>query len=251
MPTTRIALVLLLALFVLPLLNLVLAVTPAQTAAALGAPGTLAALRVSLGASLASTALATLLGVPAAYALAHARPALRAAGLFALALPVALPPVASGIVVLGFFGARKLVGAWLAAHGVGVVDSFAGVAFSEFFVAGPLVAIAATAAFGELDPALEEAARTLGATPLRSLLTIALPLAGTGIGAGVLLSWLRALGEYGATSLVAYHPTSLPVELYVALSADGLQRAMALAQAFFALTALAVAVAWIVRRRLA
>jgi ABC-type sulfate transport system permease component len=113
------------------------------------------------------------------------------------------------------------------------------------------VAIAATAAFGELDPALEEAARTLGATPLRSLLTIALPLAGTGIGAGVLLSWLRALGEYGATSLVAYHPTSLPVELYVALSADGLQRAMALAQAFFALTALAVAVAWIVRRRLA
>jgi ABC-type sulfate transport system permease component len=66
-----------------------------------------------------------------------------------------------------------------------------------------------------------------------------------------LLSWLRALGEYGATSLVAYHPASLPVELYIALSADGLARAMALSEAFFVLCALGVAVAWLVRRRLA
>jgi ABC-type sulfate transport system permease component len=78
-----------------------------------------------------------------------------------------------------------------------------------------------------------------------------LPLAAPGISAGVLLAWLRALGEYGATSVVAYHPTSLPVELYVALSADGITRALALAEVFFVLTALAVALTWLLRRRLA
>ncbi|MBC5811321.1 MAG: ABC transporter permease subunit, partial [Candidatus Eremiobacteraeota bacterium] len=141
--------------------------------------------------------------------------------------------------------------AWLYAHGAGIVDTFLGVVVSEAFVAGSLVAITATAAFSELDPALEESARTLGASPGRILWKIAIPLAAPGIVAGILLAWLRALGEYGATSVVAYHPSSLPIELYVALSADGLERALALAEAFFLLTAIAVACLWALRRRLA
>jgi molybdate/tungstate transport system permease protein len=251
MTPMRAALVMLLVLFLAPILNLLLAVTPRELASALYAPATLAAIRVSLGASLAAVALATVLGVPAAYAIAHARDAWRAALLFLLALPLALPPVASGILLLGVFGARRPIGAWLSAHGLGIVDTFAGVALSEFFVAGSLVAITATAAFSEIDPTYEETARTLGASPARTLWAVALPLAAPGIAAGVLLAWLRALGEYGATSIVAYHPASLPIELYVALSADGLARAIALAEAFFILTALAVAALWLVRRRLA
>ena len=250
MTPMRAALLLLLVLFLAPLVNLVLAVPPAEIAVALSAPATLSAMRVSLFASLAAVALASALGVPAAYALSRATQTWRTILLFLFALPLALPPVASGILLLGVFGARRPFGAWLGAHGIGVVDTFAGVAISEFFVAGSLVAIASTAAFSEIDPTYEEAARTLGASPARVFLRVALPLAAPGIVAGMLLAWLRALGEYGATSVVAYHPASLPIELYVALSADGVTRALALAEAFFVLTALAVGSIWLLRRRL-
>jgi molybdate transport system permease protein len=85
----------------------------------------------------------------------------------------------------------------------------------------------------------------------RVLRTVALPLAAPSIGAGILLAWLRAIGEYGATSIVAYHPTSLPIELVVALSADGIPRALALTEAFVILAAVVAAVVTIARRRLA
>jgi len=251
MTPMRAALLLLLLLFLAPLVNLTLTVPPGEIASALNAQPTIAAIRVSLLASLTAVALASVLGVPAAYVLSRATRTWRTFLLFVLALPLALPPVASGILLLGLFGARRPIGSWLLAHGIGIVDTFAGVAISEFFVAGSLVAIAATAAFSELDPTYEEAARTLGASPARVFLRVALPLAAPGIVAGMLLAWLRALGEYGATSVVAYHPASLPIELYVALSADGVTRALALAEVFFILTALAMALIWLLRRRLA
>jgi molybdate/tungstate transport system permease protein len=233
-----------------PLVNLVFTVPLPELGAALAAPATADALRTSLLASLASLALATLLGVPAGYALARTRSAVRGAFLVVLALPLALPPVASGIALLGLLGTREPVGAFLAARGFPVVDSLLGVTAAEFFVSGSVVAIAAAAAFAAVDRTLEEAARTLGAGMGRVLLTIALPLAAPSIGAGILLAWLRAIGEYGATSIVAYHPTSLPIELVVALSADGITRALALAEAFLALAALVAVVGALARRRL-
>jgi ABC-type sulfate transport system permease component len=251
MTPMRAALLVLLVLFLAPLTNLLLAVPPREIASALSAPQTIEAMRVSLFASLAAVGIASLLGVPAAYALSRAGQTWRTIFLFVLALPLALPPIASGILLLGVFGARRPIGAWLTAHGAGIVDTFAGVAVSEFFVAGSLVAIVATAAFSDIDPTYEEAARTLGASTARIFLRVALPLAAPGIVAGILLAWLRALGEYGATSVVAYHPASLPIELYVALSADGVTRALALAEAFFVLTAIAVGSVWLLRKRLA
>jgi len=246
----RAALAALLALLLLPLINVIASVAPREVVAALGAPATLDALRTSLAASVASVTLATVLGVPAGYVLARAPRGRRTAGLLALALPLALPPVASGIALLGVAGRATPLGAALAAHGLALVDSLGGVAAAEFLVSGSVVAIAATAAFGEIDRRLEDAARTLGAGAGRTLLTVALPLAAPGIGAGVLLAWLRALGEYGATSIVAYHPASLPIALTVALSADGVPRALALTEAFLALTVLAIVPAAALQRRL-
>jgi ABC-type sulfate transport system permease component len=251
MTPMRAALALLLVCFLGPLVSLVSAVPLNEIASALSAQQTAGAIRTSFFASLCAVAAAAVLGVPAAYVLARGAPAWRAATLFLLALPLALPPIASGILLLGLFGERRPFGAWLLSHGMHVVDTFAGVAIAEFFVAGSLVTIAATAAFSEVDPAYEEAAQTLGASSARIFFRVALPLAAPGIVAGILLAWLRALGEYGATSVVAYHPTSLPIELYVALSAEGVGRALALAEAFFALTAIAIAAVWLLRRRLA
>jgi molybdate/tungstate transport system permease protein len=246
----RIALVALLGTILLPLLNVIVAVPPRDLLLALTDPATGSAIRTSLAASLGSVGLATLLGIPAGYAIARGTGSWRTFALLALALPLALPPVASGIALLGFAGRGAPVGAALSAHGITLVDSLLGVASAEFFVSASVVAIAAAAAFGEVDRRLEEAARTLGAGPWRTLLTVALPLAAPGIAAGVLLAWLRALGEYGATSIVAYHPTSLPIELAVALSADGVPRALALTEAFLAMTAVAIGLAALVRRRL-
>jgi molybdate/tungstate transport system permease protein len=252
----RVALVALLVVVAAPLVNVVASVPLWTLGSTLSARETIDAVTTSLLASLGSVAVATLLGVPAGYVLARANAMARGLGLFVLALPLALPPVASGIAILGLVGSRRetnrtTFGSFLAAHGITLIDSLAGVAIAEFFVSGSIVAIAATAAFSEIDRSLEEAARTLGAPMGRVLRTIALPLAAPSIGAGVLLAWLRAIGEYGATSIVAYHPTSLPIELVVALSADGIPRALALTEAFLILAAIVAAVVTIARRRLA
>ncbi len=248
MTFSRAALALLLAFALGPIVALIVRVPPPEFVAALGAPGNLDAARVTLVASIASLALASILGIPAGYAIAATRGAWRSLALFALAVPLALPPIASGIVLLGVFGTRAAVGGFMAAHGLGAVDTLLGVAIAEFFVSGSLVAIAATAAFSDLDPALLESARTLGAGPLRVLVRVALPLAAPGIGAGMLLAWLRSLGEYGATSILAYHPTSLPIALATSLSADGLDRALALTEAFALLTTLVLGAVALARR---
>ena len=129
------------------------------------------------------------------------------------------------------------------------VDSLPGVVLAEFFVAGSFVAIVATAAFATLDPIYEESARTLGAGPLRVFASIALPLAAPNVLAGIVLAWMRAIGEYGATSIVAYHPTALPVQLYVTLSSQGVGAALALSYGFVVLAAVAIALQWALRRR--
>jgi molybdate transport system permease protein len=121
------------------------------------------------------------------------------------------------------------------------------VALCEFFVSGSFVVAAAVAAFASLDPAYEESASTLGASPLRIFATITLPLAFPQIMVGVMLSWLRALGEFGATSIVAYHPASLPIYTALALEAGGLPAVLPLSCAFAALAALVVVIQWVAR----
>jgi ABC-type sulfate transport system permease component len=206
------------------------------------------ALRVSLIASAGATLAATVLGVPAGYALASQPARVRGAAIFLLALPLAFPPVASGLMLIYALGTNSPAGAWLAAQGLMVPDSLLGVAVAEFFVSGSFVAIAATAAFGTIDPIYADAARTLGASEWRIFTRIALPAAAGSIGAGIAFAWLRAIGEYGATSIVAFHPASLPVALYVTLSASGVREALALCYGFVLLAAIVLAAAWVLRR---
>jgi molybdate/tungstate transport system permease protein len=232
-----------------PVIAMLAAVPPAAVIHAFAQPPAQGALRVSLVASSIAVAVATLLGVPAGYALAHAPRSIRGLGLSLLALPLAFPPVASGIMLLQTVGSRTPLGAVLAARGFVIVDSLWGVALAEFFVAGSFVAIIATAAFGSLDVAYEESARTLGAGTASIFFRIALPLAAPNLLAGIVLAWMRAIGEYGATSIVAYHPASLPVELYVALSAQGVGAALALTYGFVVLAAIVIAAQWALRRR--
>jgi ABC-type sulfate transport system permease component len=241
------AALLLVAMVVAPVAAVVVAMPPGEAVRTFTRVGG-DALRVSFIASVGATLVATLLGVPAGYYLARVSARLRAIAIFLLALPLAFPPVASGLMLIYALGANSPFGAWLTARGVTVPDSLLGVGVAEFFVSGSFVAIAATAAFGALDPIYGDAARTLGASEWRIFSRVALPAAAGNIGAGIAFAWLRAIGEYGATSIVAYHPTSLPVALYVALSASGVREALALCYGFVILAAVVLAVAWALRR---
>ncbi len=242
------AAVLLLALGA-PIATLLLTVSPGAALAVLRAPEISAAAEVSVEAALVAVLVALLLGVPAGYLVAHSPAGWRTPLLLALALPLAFPPVAAGVMILAVVGNRQPAGAWLAAHGWPIVDRFPGVVTAEFFSCAPFVVIAAATAFSEVDVRLEEAARTLGAGVWGVFARVSLPLAARGISAGALLALLRALGEYGSTAVIAYHPTSLPIALYVALTTDGLERALAIAYIFAALAACLIVAHALVRRQ--
>ena len=246
-PIFFLATIVLLAALVAPVAAVLAAMPPGEALATFARAGG-AALRVSFIASAGATLVATLLGVPAGYHLSRRSARVRAVAIFLLALPLAFPPVASGLMLIYALGTNSPAGAWLAGHGLTVPDSLLGVGVAEFFVSGSFVAIAATAAFASLDPIYGDAARTLGASEWRIFARVALPAAAGGIGAGVAFAWLRAIGEYGATSIVAFHPTSLPVALYVALAASGVREALALCYGFIVLATIVLAAAWILRR---
>ena len=173
--------------------------------------------------SVATATLATLLialgGIPLGYLLA--RVSGRAVGLlgFLVQLPLALPPLASGILLLFLVGYSTPIGRLT---GGALTDSFAGIVLAEIFVAAPFLIIAARSAFAAMDSSLEGVAATLGRSPLYVFFHVSMPIARPAILSGLLLAWLRAFGEFGATVMVAYHPYSLPVYTYVAFGSQGL-----------------------------
>ncbi len=144
-------------------------------------------------------------------------------------LPLVFPPVVSGIMLLLLYGPYGPIGAPFANAGLELDSSFAGIVLAQIFVASPFVVIAARSAFEAVDPALEQVAATLGKGSWEIFWRVNLPLARAGIVAGLLLGWLRALGEFGATVVLAYHPYTLPVYLYVQLSGTGVDAALPLA----------------------
>jgi ABC-type sulfate/molybdate transport systems ATPase subunit/ABC-type sulfate transport system permease component len=183
----------------------------------------LASLLAAGGVSVASATLATVLvglgGIPLGLLLARVPGRGMALLGFVVQLPLALPPLASGILLLFLFGYASPIGRLT---GGALTDSFIGIVLAEAFVAAPFLIIAARSAFAGIDPVLEDVAATLGHRPWSVFRRVSLALAWRGILAGLLLTWLRAFGEFGATVMLAYHPYSLPVFTYVAFGSEGL-----------------------------
>ena len=136
-----------------------------------------------------------------------------------VALPLALPPLMSGILLLYLVGPYTALGRLF---GGGLTDSRVGIVLAQTFVAAPFLVVAARGAFAAVDPELEEVARTLGHGRAARFWKVALPVAWPGVQAGLLLAWLRAFGEFGATVILAYHPYSLPVYTFVQFDSSGL-----------------------------
>jgi molybdate transport system permease protein len=118
-------------------------------------------------------------------------------------LPLVMPPVSTGLILLKIFGRRSPVGEWLYDHGVEIVFTWKGVLIAMAVMSFPLLVRSVRTSFSEVDPRLEQIAATLGASGLRIFFVITIPLAYRGIVAGALLAFSRALGEFGATILLA------------------------------------------------
>lgn len=150
-----------------------------------------------------ATVLASLAGIAVAYGLSRSGSRWGDLADSLLTLPLVLPPTVIGYYLLVMFGRRGWLGGWLQAHGIELVFTWQGAAIAASVVAFPLVLKASRAAFMGVDRRLEQAAAVLGAGRVAVFLLVSLPLAARGILAGVLLAFARALGEFGATLMVA------------------------------------------------
>lgn len=121
-----------------------------------------------------------------------------------VALPLVIPPVATGLVLLKLLGRRGLLGGWIErTFGWEIVFTWRAVVVATAVMSFPLLVRTARVAFEGVSPRLEQVARTLGAGPWRVFVTVTLPLAARGLVAGAVLAFARALGEFGATIMVA------------------------------------------------
>ncbi len=141
-------------------------------------------------------------------------------------LPLVMPPVSTGLILLKIFGRRSPLGQWLYERGIEIVFNWKGVLIAMSVMSFPLLVRSVRTSFAEVNPRLEQIAATLGASPLRIFFVVTIPLAYKGIVAGALLAFSRALGEFGATILLAGNipgrtqTLSLAIYNYVQLGKD-------------------------------
>lgn len=157
----------------------------------------------SLAVALFSTILILPFAVAVAWALARKDWPLKSVVETFVMLPLVMPPVATGLILLKIFSRRSPLGHWLYEHGVEIIFNWKGVLVAMAVMSFPLLVRSARTSLAEVDHRLEQIAATLGASGIKIFFVVALPLAWKGVVAGSLLAFSRALGEFGATILVA------------------------------------------------
>jgi molybdate transport system permease protein len=202
------------------------------------APTALSALRLSLLTSSLSALLAVATGMPLAYMLArwkfHGKTAIE----LLVDLPVVLPPSVAGLALLIAFGRQGVFGQWLFPLGISLPFTTVAVVMAQTFVAAPLFVRSAKVGFAEIDPQMEEAAIVEGASELQLFRFIMLPLAWRSLLTGIVLTWTRALGEFGATIMFAGNlegkTQTMPLVIYL-----GMERSLGVALALSVLLVMA------------
>ncbi|HEX3806371.1 MAG TPA: ABC transporter permease [Gaiellaceae bacterium] len=192
-----------LVFLLLPVVAIFAHTTPGRLVGQLSNPVVKDAAIVSLKTSLLAQLLILVFGTPAAYLIATRRFRGRSLAIALVELPLVLPPAVAGIGLLAAFGRAGLLGSSLSALGIQLPFTQSAVTIAVAYVASPLYVRQAIAAFEATDPNLTAASRTLGAGPARTFFRVVLPLARSGLIAGLALSFARGLGEFGATIMFA------------------------------------------------
>jgi molybdate/tungstate transport system permease protein len=236
------------AYIVYPLVTILIFVEPLHLLDSLTRPQVGSAFVLSLVSATISTLLLSLFGIPLAYFLARYT---NFPGKFLLRIiviiPLILPPLASGALLLGVFGPYSpLVQAF---PGVEFTQSILGVIIAQTYVAFPFMILASQAAFESVDESFEKVARVLGKSRLETFFKVSLPLARTGIVIAFIMSWVRAIGELGATMMMAYNPHTVSIQIFEDNAIGGLKQAVPTIILVILLSSIAIIVFYITTKK--
>jgi molybdate transport system permease protein len=208
----------------LPIISLFLHTSPLLFFSSLQDEKVIDALVLSFLTAVIALLAIILVGTPAAYF--HARlayPGKQVVDIL-IDLPLVLPPAVAGLALLLFYGRMGLLGRYLDIAGIDIAFTIVAVILAQIFVASPFYVRQAKGLFEQLDPVYEQTARSLGASPLRVFGTIVIPLTIRGLVSGMVMTFARALGEFGATIMVAGNlpgiTQTMPLAIYGAMQGD-------------------------------
>ena len=220
----------LLLLFIgLPVIRMITGASPAVLFDSFRDPVVMNSIWLTLYSSLIATIAGIVLGVPLAYILARRNFPGKFLVEGLINLPIVIPHSAAGIALLFVFGRNYIVGKLFNGIGISFVDSVPGIVIAMLFVSVPFMVLTAKEGFQKVDERLEKVARTLGASPWRTFLSITLPLSKRSIGAGAMLMWGRGISEFGAIVILAYHPITASVLVFERFQTQGLAYAVPVA----------------------
>jgi molybdate transport system permease protein len=212
------------AVILLPFVALGVGVDLTRLPELLTSPSALDALGLSLRTSLTATAICLVLGIPLALTLTRLQFPGRSVARALVLLPLVVPPVVGGIALTEAFGRRGLIGEHLHVLGIGIAFTTTAVVIAQVFVSLPFLVVALEGSLQTRGEAHERTALSLGASPARTFLTVTLPLMAPGLLAGTVLTFARALGEFGATITFAGSlqgtTRTLPLQVYLERETD-------------------------------
>ncbi len=195
--------------------------------------GDLGSVWISVSYSLIAVAIVVIFATPVAWWLA--RHEFRGKWIVELLvlLPLLTPPLAMGLLLSMSYGPYSWIGQPLDRLGLSLTNTPSAFLLAQVYGSAPYFVVAARSAFEGVPRELEQISLTLGQSPWRTFWRITVPLSGLGLGAGVALAWVRALGEFGIVLIVAYYPQGIPVKLWVNLQDTGLPAVYPLLWLFF------------------
>jgi molybdate transport system permease protein len=214
----------LLLFIALPILAIFLRTSLADLLANLNETQVVKAVNLSMLTSVITTAVTWIAGTPVAYLLAQRRFRFRRLVDTLIDLPTVLPPAVAGVALLMAFGRRGLFGAWLETMDIQIPFTVIAVVMAQTFLAAPFYVKAAAIGFSAIDPELKQAAALDGANRWQIFRHITMPLSWTAILSGSVMTWARALGEFGATIIFAGNfpgrTQTMPLAIYVGFEID-------------------------------
>lgn len=218
------------AILLFPVLILAIETPPSAWVQSLHDPVTHRAIATTLGSGILALLAVMGLGVPMAVYLGRfAGPRVRAAGGVLLTVPLLIPPLVLGLVLAAVLAPTAAIGQWLAQWGISGTNSWFSLIVAEIYEALPYFVMALWGYLAAIPRQTEEDAYVLGRFPLDTLVYVVWPAARPGLLAATTLAWSRITGAFGAPVVVAYHPTGLPVAIWIRLEEYGLPAALALA----------------------
>jgi molybdate transport system permease protein len=216
--------ILFLLFLTIPVASLFLRITPEAFLESLQNPVVLDALFLSLVTASASLFIVIIMGTPLAYLNARTSYWGKEVVDTLIDLPIVMPPAVAGIALLMAFGRRGVIGEYLNAFGIQIAFTTLAVVMAQTFVASPFYIRQARASFQAVDRTYEDAARTLGAGRLRVFFRVTVPIAWAGLVSGAILTFARALGEFGATIMFAGNfqgrTQTMPLAIYTTMQGE-------------------------------